>query len=79
MSIFAHRMPAYNPSYQSLLAALQNTLKSFRPEPVETAQTADLKRIRANRHRRTGSQNGVKKDTLPLFLHLFRPIRLSNR
>jgi hypothetical protein len=49
MSIFDHRKPVYEEPRRNQLAILKETLQSLEAEPVETARTADLKRILAHR------------------------------
>jgi hypothetical protein len=49
MSIFEYRKPLSEEPHRSQLVTLQETLKSLESEPEETARTADLKRILANR------------------------------
>lgn len=49
MSMFAYRKPVDCHPHRSQLEALQETLKTLEAEPIETARTADLKRILADR------------------------------
>lgn len=49
MSLFTYRKPTDDRPHRSQLEVLQETLKSLEAEPVETARTADLKRILALR------------------------------